>query len=74
MIMPWYLEEPRMEEALDPEEAVSPQALAAADDESEGGRSWRFRDAGRLSQQDTECAAFEGGTGFTKAPAAVWLA
>jgi hypothetical protein len=39
MIVPWYLEEPRIEEAVDPEETVSPQALEAADDESEGGRS-----------------------------------
>jgi hypothetical protein len=37
--VPWYLEEPRIEEAVDPEETVSPQALEAADDESEGGRS-----------------------------------
>ena len=45
MIVPWYLEEPRIEEAVEPEEAadseetVSPQALEAADDESADGRS-----------------------------------
>jgi hypothetical protein len=43
--VPWYFEEPRIEEAVDPEEAVdaaettSSQALEAADDGSEGDKS-----------------------------------
>jgi amino acid transporter len=38
MIVPWYLEEPRIEEAVDPEEAVLPETLQAAGDKP-GGRS-----------------------------------
>jgi amino acid transporter len=43
MIVPWYLEEPRIDNAVDPEEAVDPdegvppEALQAADDKPGGG-------------------------------------
>ncbi|MDB5640047.1 MAG: ydaO [Bradyrhizobium sp.] len=39
MIVPWYLNEPRIEEAVDPEEAVPPEKLQAAGDKPGGGRS-----------------------------------
>jgi hypothetical protein len=39
MIVPWYLEEPRIEEAVDPEEAVVHELLQAAGDKPGGGRS-----------------------------------
>jgi hypothetical protein len=31
MVVPWYLEEPRIEEALDPEETVQPQAMQVSE-------------------------------------------
>jgi amino acid transporter len=39
MIVPWYLEEPRIEEAVDPAEAVPPETLRAAGEKPSGGRS-----------------------------------
>jgi hypothetical protein len=39
MIVPWYLQEPRIEEAVDPEKAVVPKLLQAASGKPGAGRS-----------------------------------
>jgi hypothetical protein len=45
MTAPWYLEEPKIEEAVDPGEAVLPETAQPAADKPGGGRSSSFKDA-----------------------------